>query len=147
MSPRTVVCRLAGGRRGRGRRSLRPAAAATPPPALPRGRVPRVSRQMALAVRMQDLLQQGLIADYASLARLGHVSRARISQIMNLLVLAPDLQEALLCLPPTEKGRDPIHLGQLQPLAAVLDWQEQRRRWQELWGNPAHRTLSTNEEC
>jgi len=102
---------------------------------------------MALAVRLQDVLQQGLIADYASLARLGHVSRARISQIMNLLVLAPDLQEALLFLPPTEKGRDPIHLDQLQPLAAVLDWQEQRRRWQELWGNQVHRTLSTDEEC
>src|SRR5262249_10500037 len=126
---------------------FRPAASPAPPPALPRGRVPRVSRQMALAVRLQDLLQQGLIADYASLARLGHVSRARISQIMNLLVLAPDLQEPLLLLAPTEKGRDPIHLGQLQPLAAVLDWQEQRRRWQELWGNQVHRTLSTDEGC
>jgi hypothetical protein len=100
---------------------------------------------MALALRFQGLLQQGLIADYATLARLGHVSRARVSQIMNLLVLAPDIQEALLFLPRTEKGRDPIHLGQLQPLAAALDWRQQRRRWQELHRNQAQRTPSTDK--
>jgi hypothetical protein len=48
---------------------------------------------MALALRFQGLLQQGLIADYATLAHLGHVSRARVTQIMNLLVLAPDNPE------------------------------------------------------
>jgi hypothetical protein len=108
-SPRTIECSLPGHRGGRGRPrpSNRPPAAPRPP--LPAGRVPRVSRLMALALRFQGLLQQGLIADYATLARLGHVSRARVSQIMNLLVLAPDIQEALLFLPRTEKGRDPIH--------------------------------------
>jgi hypothetical protein len=59
---------------------------------------------MALALRFEDLLQQGLIADYATLARLGHVSRARVSQITSLLGLAPDIQEALLFLPRTLKG-------------------------------------------
>ena len=111
MSARTVVCSLAGARRRRGQRSLRPAAAVTPPPSLPRGRVPRVSRL---------------------LAELAHVSRARISQITNLLVLAPDIQETLLFLPRTECGRDPIHLRQLQPLAAVLDWGRQRVLWRTL---------------
>jgi hypothetical protein len=51
---------------------------------------------------------------------------------MNLLVLAPDIQETLLFLPRTVHGRDPIHLRQLQPLAAVLDWGEQRNRWRKL---------------
>ena len=132
MSPRTVVCRLPGGRRGRGPRSLRPAAAPTPPPSLPRGRVPRVSRLLALAFRLDELVRAGVIADYATLAKLAHVSRARVSQIMNLLVLAPDIQEALLFLPRTERGRDPIHLRQLQPLAAVLDWGQQRHLWRTL---------------
>jgi hypothetical protein len=146
-SPRTIECSLPGHRGGRGRPrpSDRPPAAPRPP--LPAGRVPRVSRLMALALRFQGLLQQGLIADYATLARLGHVSRARVSQIMNLLVLAPDIQEALLFLPRTEKGRDSIHLGQLQPLAALLDWRQQRRLWQELHSNQVHRTLSTDEGC
>ena len=135
MSPRTVVCSLAGDQRGRGQRPFRPATATTPPPALPRGRVPRVSRLLALALRLDELVRAGVIADYATLAELAHVSRARISQITNLLVLAPDIQETLLFLPRTQCGRDPIHLRQLQPLAAVLDWGQQRHLWRTLQGS------------
>jgi hypothetical protein len=91
---------------------------------------------MALALRLDELVRTGVIADYATLARLGYVSRARISQILNLLALAPDIQECLLFLPVVERGRDPIHLRQLQPLAALLDWQEQRRLWRALEGMP-----------
>jgi hypothetical protein len=87
---------------------------------------------MALALRFEQLFQAGTVPNYAELARLGHVSRARISQIMNLLLLAPDIQETLLFLPRTERGRDPIHLRQLQPLTRVVDWGEQRRLWQAL---------------
>ena len=132
MSARTVVCSLAGSRRGHGQWSLRPAASPAVRPAVPRGRVPRVSRLLALALRVDELVHTGVIADYATLAKLAHVSRARISQITNLLVLAPDIQEALLFLPRTERGRDPIHLRQLQPLAAVLDWGRQRVLWRTL---------------
>ena len=53
---------------------------------------------------------------------------------MNLLLLAPDIQEALLFLPRTERGRDPLPLRQLQPLTRILDWAEQRRLWQALQG-------------
>jgi hypothetical protein len=60
------------------------------------------------------------------------VTHARISQIMNLLYLAPDIQEHILFLPRTTGGRDPIHLRQLQPIAAALDWRKQRRLWQAL---------------
>ena len=35
----------------------------------------------------------------AELARLGRVSRARITQIMDLLMLAPEIQEEVLHLP------------------------------------------------
>jgi hypothetical protein len=63
-----------------------------------------------LALRFEQLMLADGIAAYAELARLGHVSRARITQIMNLLLLAPDIQEALLFLPPTVQGRDPLHL-------------------------------------
>lgn len=68
--------------------------AAPLPPPLPR--IPRVTRLMALAIKFQDMVDGGDVRDYADLARLGHVTRARMSQIMNLLLLAPDLQEALL---------------------------------------------------
>jgi hypothetical protein len=127
---RIVVCSLPDRRRGRRVPSLRQTAAASPP--APRGRVPRVSRLLALALRLDELVRTGVIADYATLAGLAHVSRARVTQITNLLVLAPDIQETLLFLPRTERGRDPIHLRQLQPLAAVLDWGQQRSLWHTL---------------
>ena len=98
-------------------------------------RVPRISRLMALAIRFEDLVKAGGIADYTELAQLGHVSRARITQIMNLLHLAPDIQEQVLFLPPTRHGRDPIHLARLQPIATTLDWSQQRRLWAALVRN------------
>jgi integrase len=103
-------------------------------PALPAGRVPRVTKLMALALHFDDLLQSGAIGSYAELARLGHVTRARVCQIMNLVYLAPDIQEALLFLPRTERGRDRIILADLQPIAALMDWRQQRRRWAEWTG-------------
>src|SRR5262249_30095658 len=102
----------------RGRQELRagPAPAA---PAVAPGRVPRVARLLALAHRFEALLRVGEVASYAELARLGHVTPARISQVMNLLHLAPDLQEQLLFLR-TERGRDAVTLAELQPIAATL---------------------------
>jgi hypothetical protein len=57
------------------------------------GSIPRIARLMALAIRFEGLLRDGTIRDYAELARLGRVTRARMTQIMKLLLLAPDLQE------------------------------------------------------
>jgi hypothetical protein len=126
----TIECPTPG--RQRGSRQPAQASASEPRPALTLERLPRVSRLMALALRFEQLVRDGGIADYATLARLGHVSRARISQIMNLALLAPDIQESLLFLPPVWRGRDPIHLRALQGLAALPNWQQQRARWQTL---------------
>jgi len=120
-APLTVECNLVC---GRGRKSNLSISTTS--------RVPRISRLMALAIRFEDLIKAGGIADYSELAQLGHVSRARISQIMNLLHLAPDIQEQVLFLPPTRHGRDPIHLAQLQPIATTLDWSQQRHLWAAL---------------
>lgn len=95
----------------------------------PVGRVPRVSRLMALAIRFDRLIKAGEIADQADLARLGQVSRARVTQIMNLLLLAPEIQEAILFLPLTMQGHDPILEPMLRPIAAEPDWRKQRRLW------------------
>src|SRR6185436_11440065 len=85
-------------------------------PAEALGRIPRLSRLLALAVKFERLRQAGTVKDYAALARLGHVSRARVTQIMNLLHLAPDLQEEILFLPTTQRGRERLRLRQLQPV-------------------------------
>ena len=118
-------------RRGRGfRKELKPGEGPRHP-AEP-GRLPRVARLMALAIRCEGLIRDGVIENYTEIGRLGHVTRARVSQIMNLLNLAPDIQEEVLFLPRTEKGRAPIILAQLQPIAQVPDWRKQRVLWREL---------------
>ena len=96
------------------------------------GRLPRVTRLMALAIRFEQLLASGEVEDYADLARRGRVSRARITQIMNLLLLAPEIQEAILFLPRVEAGSDPILLRDLQPIALTADWRKQRVLWGKL---------------
>jgi hypothetical protein len=125
-----------------GRRELRAGEAppASPPPVF--GRTPRLSRLLALAIRMRRLIDAGEIRDYAELARLGHVTRARMTQIMNLLNLAPDIQEDILFLPPVESGRDPIRELQLRPIAAVQDWRKQRALWNTLRVRPSEPRLS-----
>ena len=138
--PMTIECDVHFDRRGRGAR--RRLEAGRPPAAVPEpGRVPRVARLMALALRLDEQVRRGVLAGQAEAASLGHVSRARVSQIMNLLNLAPDIIEALLFLPRTERGRDPIHLRLLQPIASTFDWRKQRRLWEGLLlarGGAAH---------
>lgn len=95
----------------------------------PTGRIPRISRLMALAIRFDRLIREGHVADQAELARLGHVTRARVTQIMNLLNLAPDIQEDILFLPLTEHGTDPIREIMVRPIAGTPDWRKQRRAW------------------
>ena len=72
-----------------------------------------------------------MVYDYADLARLGHVTRARVTQIMNLLNLAPDIQEEILYQPRTASDRDPISERQVRSLVAEPDWRRQQRMWRE----------------
>jgi hypothetical protein len=126
--PLTIECQIHFQHRGRGSRKTLHVGDAPAPPTVT-GRVPRVARLMALAIRFDRFIRDGVVGDYAELARLGHVTRARVTQIMNLLMLAPDIQEELLFLPRVERGHDPIHLRQLQPIALTPDWRKQRRMW------------------
>ena len=90
---------------------------------------------MALAIRLRELVDTGEVADYATLAAVGHVSRARITQIVNLTLLAPDIQEAILFLPRIQHGPDPIVERDLRPIVARADWQRQRQMWSRLIGD------------
>ena len=126
MSTLTIGGTIHFGREGRGARKVIHEGAA--PPSVP-GRVPRVSRLMALAIRFDGLVKSGVVADYAELAQLGHVTRARVSQVMSLLYLAPAIQEDVLRI---EAGRDRIVLRDLLPIAAMADWGMQLRMWREL---------------
>src|SRR4029078_1312218 len=80
------------------------------PQATEKGRIPRVSRLIALAIKFEGMVRAAAVKDYAELSRLGRVTRARISQIMSLLNLAPDIIEQVLFLPRIERGREPIRM-------------------------------------
>jgi len=115
------------GRKGRKRLQQR-----TKPKVIEQGRVPRIARLMALAIRIDQLIRNGELRDYAEVARVGHVTRARITQIMNMINLAPDIQEDLLYLPLVHRGRDPISERDIRPVVVVPDWRKQRRMWSVL---------------
>ncbi|GIW56338.1 MAG: hypothetical protein KatS3mg082_2742 [Nitrospiraceae bacterium] len=114
--------------RGRRRIENDPPASQTVPP----GRVPRVSRVMALAIEFDRLLREGIVANTIELARLAQVTQPRITQVMNLLHLAADIQEELLFLPRVTQGRDPINEKQLRRICAETDWRKQRQLWSQL---------------
>jgi hypothetical protein len=99
---------------------------------MPSGRIPRISRLMSLAIRFDRLIQDGVVSDQSELARLAHVTQPRMTQIMNLLHLAPDIQEVLLFLPRVTSGRDPIHEKMLRPISAETSWKQQRQLWEEV---------------
>src|SRR5450755_322144 len=96
------------------------------------GRLPRVTQVMALAINFQDMIQRGEAKDYADLARLGCLTRERMSQIMELVWLAPDIQQEILEFPPNGAGRFPISEVAVRKIASPLSWDEQRRAWQLL---------------
>jgi hypothetical protein len=113
---------------GRERRSEKVVRTGEAPPGPP-GRIPRISRMMALAIWFDELIQQGEVKNFAELAALGQVCRTRVTQIMNLLLLAPDIQEELLFLLRIQKGSDSLLLRDLQSVARNASWIKQRQIW------------------
>jgi hypothetical protein len=107
-------------------------------PRAPTARLPRITRLMALAIKFQDMVSRGEVRDYADLARLGYVTRARITQIMNLLNLAPNIQEEILSCKRDSPG---IQERQLRSVTSQVLWQDQRRLWSRI--SPS-RSLSTS---
>jgi hypothetical protein len=91
------------------------------------GSIPRIARLMALALRFDGLLRRQSIRDYAELARLGRVTRARITQIMKLLDLAPGIQEEILF-----TDRAGLNERLLRPVVSLIDWNEQRLLFREI---------------
>ena len=98
------------------------------------GRIPRITKFMALAVRMEALIEARVANGYTELAQLGEISPSRITQILNLRNLAPVLQERLLDLPPEERERDRITERAVRRISGILDWREQIAQFDKLVG-------------
>jgi hypothetical protein len=101
-------------------------------PEIPVERLPRIARLLALAVKFDALIQRGVIKDYAELARLGQVSRARVTQIMNLLNLSPYIQEQILFRAESPLDKRSIRETTVRALSSELNWNRQRMRWEEI---------------
>ncbi len=87
---------------------------------------------LALAHRIDGLVRAGEMKDLADAARAIGVTRARMTQVMNLLLLAPEIQEAILDLPLATSRRDPVSERALRRIVAEPDWDEQRALWSEV---------------
>jgi hypothetical protein len=96
------------------------------------GRLPQVTRTVALAIHFDEMIRNGDARDYADIARQACLCRERVSQIVRLNYLAPDIQVELLYLPPILSGRYPISETALRKIANLLLWTEQRRDWGRL---------------
>lgn len=103
------------------------------PPAEPQGRAPRIARLLALAHKLDAMVRSGEIRDSGQLARLGHISPARLTQIMAPLHLAPAIQEYVLFLPAAD-ARLITELG-LRQIAREPRWDWQRELFEQFLQN------------
>ncbi len=106
-------------RRGRGKGF---SAEPTPEPVR---RPARVAVTLALAHAIQRAIDRGEILDQAVAARRLGVTRARMTQILDLTLLAPDLQQAIMCLE-VSNGAEPLSERRLRKLVSVTTWSEQK---------------------
>jgi hypothetical protein len=105
--------------------------------------IPRIARLVALAMRFEDLVRERQIKDYAAIARAGHVTRARLTQIMRLRDLAPDIQERLLFMPRVKR----VNERNLRPVTSRIDWAEQRAMFEKLCGIDLTVAPQRSDEC
>ena len=103
------------------------------PPLDVRPRPPRITCLLALAHRFEELVRTGKVRDYADLARLGRVSRARVSQILKLLTLAPSIQELILDFPPRAPGEKIVTERHLRRVLQETRWDRQRILFNRTW--------------
>jgi len=96
------------------------------------GKIPRVTRLLALAHRIEGMIRSGELQDWTDAARLVGVTRARMTQIGNLLLLGPEIQEEILNLRSIVEGKDPIKEHDLRSVLTHADWDYQRSMWESL---------------
>lgn len=129
---RSFHIETASGRRGGKRHILCDGPERAPSLQRDQGRLPRISRLMALAIHCDRLLRSGKVPDAATMACVSHVTQPRMTQILNLTLLAPDIQEEILHLPPVGTGRAQVHERALRTICSITQWSRQRPRWRAL---------------
>jgi len=105
----------------------RPERGLSPQQPVPSTSVPRVARLLALAHRIDEMIRSGEIRDWAEAARLAAVTRARMTQIANLRLLSPAIQELIMAIPPIAEGNSTITERRLRQLTPITEWSRQER--------------------
>lgn len=95
-------------------------------------KLPHITKLMALAIRLEHLLATGQVKDQAEIARTAGITRARVTQIINLAQLAPDIQEAILNLEPTTDHVPRFREREVRTIAILPNWEKQRMLWKRL---------------
>jgi hypothetical protein len=106
-----------------------------------RGRLPHVTLQLARAHRLQKLFDEGKVKSHGELARVAGVTPARVTQLLDLLFLAPDIQEEILFFPRTTTARDRITERDARLVASAAAWPEQRKLWADVKSGESVRLL------
>ena len=109
------------------------------PPKVPR--TPRVVEFLRKALEWQALLESGEAKNQADIARREGISRVRVTQVMVMLRLSPEIQQHVLSMPDTIH-RQAISERALRPIAQMEDITEQRARFQALIGQSYGRSSS-----
>ncbi len=123
--PRVVVGKLHRVQRGHGQAFSREAPAVTPAPA----RQPaRVAIMLALAHKIQFAIDRGEVRDRAEAARRLGVTRARVTQLLDLTLLAPQIQDVVLGLEAVD-GVEPASERFLRTILRHERWAEQSEVW------------------
>ena len=97
-------------------------------PKEPAHRPARIAYMLAFAHKLQEAIDRGEYRDRADAARQLGLTRARITQILDLTLLAPDIQEELLFLEAVD-GREPVSERIIREIDLHENWAEQRRAW------------------
>lgn len=105
----------------------------------------RVAVMLALAHKIQDAIDRGTVRDRAEVARRLGFTRARITHLLDLTLLAPDLQERILALEAID-GAEPMSERALRAVAHAGSWEEQRPALQIL-ADPPRSTLVSGEKA
>jgi hypothetical protein len=95
-------------------------------------KLPHITKLMALAIRLEHLLATGQVKDQAEIARVAGITRARVTQILNLTNLAPDIQQAILDVEPTTDHVPRFREGEVRQIAITTNWGKQRLMWKRL---------------
>ena len=122
-----VRAKLVRERRAHGRVEFSVHGASAPAPE-PVRRPARIAQMLALAHHIERSIEAGTYVDRAHAAKSLAITRARVTQLCDLLVLAPDIQEELLFLESVD-GVEPTSERALRAITRMLSWREQRAAW------------------